>query len=898
MSSNNNFLLKIHMEEEDNIKEIFLNKERRSFTFVNDECVSDLVMPKFKISSLNMILKNINENQGSDKFYAEYEKDDELVREYDKEKINLLVEMITKININDFFEHLGEIKVIDYYVDNIVDAYNCVLPIEMKQLLSYTTNGVVFGSKDKIYMMPHDDIVNYNKEIKNFIPLMIKNETNYIGFDYNDSLYKEYVNNESINESKTLKGVVITSQIEVLDLDEVEEKEDTDAFAQELREKIDEELDKNPVNTDYENTIRNIELQLEKLNVGLIVQKKKEEYQYVEKKNEEKIKIKNEIVDSIRKSIREIEENQTKNDSEKITIKKNNIKDKSKKKKEEPKKDVVKTPRIREIKNKDNDKLSAFLEEYNKSKQEEQEEVFELDEEFNAVLDDHAIDEEIKHEVDEEFDKVLDEHAMDEEIKHEIDESFNDTLNKSAAEILTLEEMLEIDPNYKEEPLEKDEEFEKVLDEHAIDEEIKHEVDLEFDNTLEQIKEEVKTEEKEAVSLNELIINSIEHGINNYKINFNDTQKLVVEHLPYCEMSNSFGVIQIPEIEVDKITLLPDGKLDLGKIKLVVSKLSSNKVELLIQTATNIVDSENNKLKVGSSITLDLSTELTFRLNKKGAMETWTLKMEKSTFEKELRNIDYAKVMNLISKLEGYKKLGNIEKYELQKSVMLFIDFVMRYNEQKDLEELYRILEKEPTLYEEYITKYNIKHALEMKNSLSTYDSKKEFVTKLNYVEGLIDAKWLDYPRYIFKTHNYFSKDEFLQDFLEDLNISLKEEDFADYLKKLFKEYDMFKDLDEVGRDNLDKCLEYLSVLYKYNLYLGEKYKYEIEKTFMIGATEEDIALLISKLCRRGIKDYSFFIEYDVMMKNKYRLGELKYPIFSESFGIEEIRNGGEYDEY
>jgi len=224
MSSNNNFLLKIHMEEEDNIKEIFLNKERRSFTFVNDECVSDLVMPKFKISSLNMILKNINENQGSDKFYAEYEKDDELVREYDKEKINLLVEMITKININDFFEHLGEIKVIDYYVDNIVDAYNCVLPIEMKQLLSYTTNGVVFGSKDKIYMMPHDDIVNYNKEIKNFIPLMIKNETNYIGFDYNDSLYKEYVNNESINESKTLKGVVITSQIEVLDLDEVEER--------------------------------------------------------------------------------------------------------------------------------------------------------------------------------------------------------------------------------------------------------------------------------------------------------------------------------------------------------------------------------------------------------------------------------------------------------------------------------------------------------------------------------------------------------------------------------------------------------------------------------------------------------------------------------------------------
>ena len=185
MNSNNNFLLKIHMEEEGSIKEIFLNKERRSFTFVNEECVSDLIVPEFKITSLNMILKNTSETSGDETYYAEYEKDNELIREYDKEKINLLVNMITTITINDFLEYQDKIKVNDYYVDNIIDAYNCVLPIEVKRLISYTTNGVVFGGKDKIYMMPHDDIVNYSKEIKNFIPIMIKNETNYIGFDYN-----------------------------------------------------------------------------------------------------------------------------------------------------------------------------------------------------------------------------------------------------------------------------------------------------------------------------------------------------------------------------------------------------------------------------------------------------------------------------------------------------------------------------------------------------------------------------------------------------------------------------------------------------------------------------------------------------------------------------------------
>ena len=31
---------------------------------------------------------------------------------------------------------ITEIKLNDYYIDNVVDAYNCVLPIEMKKILS------------------------------------------------------------------------------------------------------------------------------------------------------------------------------------------------------------------------------------------------------------------------------------------------------------------------------------------------------------------------------------------------------------------------------------------------------------------------------------------------------------------------------------------------------------------------------------------------------------------------------------------------------------------------------------------------------------------------------------------------------------------------------------------
>ena len=1139
MSSNNNFLLKLHMEEDNNLTEIYLNKERRSFTFLNDECVSDLVIPEFKVASLKMILKNKNEDTGSDTYYAEYEENDELVREYDKEKIELLKEMVTKISINDFLEYRNLIKLNDYYIDNVIDAYNCVLPMEMKKILSYTTNGVVFSGAEKNYLMSHDDIIKYDKNIKNFIPFIIKNDENLIGYDFKNCTYKEYKDLEVVRESERLKDLVTNfDDIELLEvfkktepkeekveeivapiveepteepieenndfeiqlennevveenfeiIEESEEDADTLVGAPEPTEDITMTLDEKmqAVDEEYENTIKNIDLQFERLNSGLVQKEEKEEYHFVEKKNdvdkqqEKQELINKEIREEVKKSLDEIDETNEKIEEIDTTLDRviNRTKNIKAHKKELPDiktKEIIKTPKIKErnktIKtdNKENELFLEFLQEYDKkytkakldskfqtfineydekhrkNKEEEKFQAFikeydkkhgqdKLDKQFKLFLEEYE-NKLRKNKENEKFQLFINEYDRkhkQNKLNHEFqvflgnyenklrknkeNERFQEFINeydkkhgknklnkqfeefiaayevkhaKDKADKKFYEFLQEQDKKHgKEKENKKFQEFlanyetkyakekeEKLFKEflvayesrkqkekeqamfqefiQAYEEKVKKEKEqirfmnflanyehklkktkenemfreflVEYENKLNKEKEQEafveflkledekhrqevnekilnnkkKQEEKEEVlSLNQLIYYTIKNSSENFRINLNDTQKLVVEHLPYYEFTNDFTVIQIPEIEIDKITLIPEGEIDLGKVKFTVGNLTNDKVDLIVKSASSIVDKDNNHLKRGSTITLDLKNEIDLRFDKKNTMETWSIHMEKSTFERELRNIDYGKIMNEIIKLDSYKKLGNIEKQELEKSIMLFVHLVMVNNEEKQLKELYRILDEEPTLYEEFVTKYNIGHALEQQDSLATYEEKKEFVTKLNYVNGLIDAKWLDYPRFIFASHNYFDNDTLLEEFNEELNAKLKEEDFATYIKKLFKEYDMFNELDELGQINLDKCLEYLSLIYKNNPEIGEDYKYRIEKTFMIGATEEDISILISKLCRKGIKDYSIFVEYDTMVKEKYRLGELKYPIYSESFGLEEIRNGGEYDEY
>ena len=60
MNNSSGFLLKIHMEEKGKTTEIHLNKERHSFVFVDDECVSDLVVPEFIVLEVEKLLNDIS----------------------------------------------------------------------------------------------------------------------------------------------------------------------------------------------------------------------------------------------------------------------------------------------------------------------------------------------------------------------------------------------------------------------------------------------------------------------------------------------------------------------------------------------------------------------------------------------------------------------------------------------------------------------------------------------------------------------------------------------------------------------------------------------------------------------------------------------------------------------
>ncbi len=405
-----------------------------------------------------------------------------------------------------------------------------------------------------------------------------------------------------------------------------------------------------------------------------------------------------------------------------------------------------------------------------------------------------------------------------------------------------------------------------------------------------------KTDEKEAVYYPSDILSSITNTFENFVVNLNDHQKLVVEHLPYYELNDSFGIIQVPEIELNDYSLIPGKEIKIDKIKFLVHDLTHNRVDLIVKSAPNIYMENGTKLRKESHIVIGLNDEYTFKLHKNDAMETWTIRMNQATFERELRELDYHNILSLVSKTKYYPQLGNLEKYELQKTIMLFLNLVMKKQDYDTLDKLYKIIKNDKEKYEEFVTDYVLQDAYKQKDTLPSYEDKKDFLEKINFVRGLVDSNWLDYPRYIFGSHNYFAKDAFLKNYLEDLNEKLQESAFYDYLKKILNEYNLFKDLDKEGTKNLELCLQYLSLVYKHNPYVGENAKYKIEKAILIGVSEEDLALLISKICRRGIKEYANFREYETNLREKYRVGELKYPIYSEYFELEDIRMGDSYE--
>ena len=203
MDNSGNFILKVHIQDND-LKEIFLNKENRCFSFFNDECVADLVLPEFKLTSLKVLVKNVASDKKNDNYYAEYNDDGQKVYEYDRDKVKLLSEMVTNITVADFLEFIDRTKQNDFYIDNIVDIYNATIPEEVKRLVSYTTNGFKFNESD-IRMLAHEEILDSDFRKDKFIPIFECNNT-FFGYDLNERKYARYVDGsvykfyDSLNE--------------------------------------------------------------------------------------------------------------------------------------------------------------------------------------------------------------------------------------------------------------------------------------------------------------------------------------------------------------------------------------------------------------------------------------------------------------------------------------------------------------------------------------------------------------------------------------------------------------------------------------------------------------------------------------------------------------------------
>ena len=957
MNNSGNFILKVHIQD-NNLKEVFLNKDKRCFTFIDDECVADLILPEFKLTSLKMLVKNVVNEEKNDDYYAEYDNDGLNVCEYDKEKINLLVEMVTNITIKDFLEYIDRVKQNDFYIDNVVDIYNATIPEEVKRLVSYTTNGFKFNESD-IRMLAHEEILDSEFIKDKFIPIFNCDNT-YFGYDLNERRYAKYVDGSiykfydkldellSLDEKEEEQEVETTEEVvEVIDTNEKEQDDEESLFTiiteeteekkveeeqeeleiigeeepepkekKEKKKKIEEkEEHQDEVDEKYNETIKNINDQFDKLNTQVESE--------APKKNPYAINV-DELFSNYKTEIQNAKKNKYRIDIDKIY--KEAQLEAARKKRENPyemdiaslfsnyKTEIIKKPAKKQ--EKQENKVDTTLKE-NPYKI-NMEEIFsnykmELVTKPNKKEDKKEEKREEKKE--EKIEKTKEENPYKMDIESIFSNYKTDFVNKELAKreltpkTINSSEIKHGNYTLANTDLLKDESsrYELVKEKIEAKEEEKPKEDKqEFvvskditDNIRESVKKSLKKIEKEElaeIDLERLIDNSLTDSINNYRINYNDSMKLVVEHIPYYQNDNSFGVVQIPELEVEKHTLLPGISLDFDRIKFKVLSLSDDKVELLIDKATNISNENGDKIKKGDIVKMNSSTELIYLLDKKDARESWTFRMEKAVYEKELRRIEYSKILNLLKAKTNYDALANVEKIETQKSIMLFLNFIVKNNEINKLEELYEVI-KNGDNYAKFVTEYNNNQAHEDKDSLPSYDHKKDFLEKLKYVNTIISTDAITYPRYIYASFNYFDGEQLLEDYLEEINNSVRENDFGNYLKGLFKQNGVFTSLDEVGKDNLNKCLEYLSALYKHHPNIGEEDKYKIENTLIITSEDEDLALLISKLCRKGIKDYNSFKEYDSLMKEEYRTGNLKYPLYSDDFDIEEVRKGGEYDE-
>ena len=386
--------------------------------------------------------------------------------------------------------------------------------------------------------------------------------------------------------------------------------------------------------------------------------------------------------------------------------------------------------------------------------------------------------------------------------------------------------------------------------------------------------------------LNEISKNSnfslnLLQGFNDTLFNFNkdlnNTSKIYISHVPYVSKNNN-SLLVIPKIEEYTIDLVNDIEFKISNLTLKVKSLNNKEISLKAMSKSNIL-MDKKVVNKNDVLTFKMNEEHVFSLDSKEGIETWNFKFKKETFKKEYRRIHFEKIKQILERKDEFKKLTTLEKYETYKALVLFLYFINQKQDEAKLDELYSLLDS--NLYEEFITDYNIKE-VEKNTTFKSFNDKKIFVEKVNFVDTLVKYNFLSYPRYIFSTVSYFDKDKIMKEFDYIFNKMITKETFKEYLIKLFEQNSLYQKVSK----NFEYMLNLLSNMYYVDIKNGEDKKYYIEKLVIDNTKEDDLSYNISVLLSAYIKDEKLREEYLEDLQDKYTKGELKEPIYNKMLEV------------
>lgn len=386
--------------------------------------------------------------------------------------------------------------------------------------------------------------------------------------------------------------------------------------------------------------------------------------------------------------------------------------------------------------------------------------------------------------------------------------------------------------------------------------------------------------------LNEISKNSnfslnLLEGFNDTLFNFNkdlnNTSKIYISHVPYVSKNNN-SLLVIPKIEEYTIDLVNDIEFKISNLTLKVKSLNNKEISLKAISKSNIL-MDKKVVNKNDVLTFKMNEEHVFSLDSKEGIETWNFKFKKETFKKEYRRIHFEKIKQILERKDEFKKLTTLEKYETYKALVLFLYFINQKQDEAKLDELYSLLDS--NLYEEFITDYNIKE-VEKNTTFKSFNDKKIFVEKVNFVDTLVKYNFLSYPRYIFSTVSYFDKDKIMKEFDYIFNKMITKETFKEYLIKLFEQNSLYQKVSK----NFEYMLNLLSNMYYVDIKNGEDKKYYIEKLVIDNTKEDDLSYNISVLLSAYIKDEKLREEYLEDLQDKYTKGELKEPIYNKALEV------------